>query len=351
MNIRMDPDSIDAAAAVSRRQHRHVQEVKSYVDSACSQTGAFTGVMDLFQGTYESALASARDGLETSLKISEKMDDALRKAAEAMRDADRAVYEKAKRLWVEMGGMANDYPKYQEPGSGDSTPGGPTRDPLQPDEEKGEDAPGEAKGNAQYAADQAKKSGSSALGDGAKPSTDDLPWWTNPKDALKNELKDTVTSMANREEYAEWRRQGLDHDEAMNRINHSLDDDMSLRDRQEVAEARRDARLDAHDNAYGQARERGADHDEATSEGRRAGSDASRNANERVNEEHAARDRATGAGADAYNLYDQADKAYKNVDKAIDHVKDIDKNLDDAKRYEDYEDKKQDDSAEDWANS
>lgn len=350
MNIRMDPDGVDAAAAVSRRQHQHVQQVRSYVDGSCSQLGAFTGVMDLFQGSYESALASAREGLDTSLKIAEKMDRALKRAADELRDADREVYEMAKRLWVELGGLGSDYPKYQEPGSGDSTPGGPTRDPLQPEkgEEKKEKDP---KDKWDYAADQAKKTGSGALGSGAKPNTDDLPWWTNPKDALKNELKDTYTSMTNREEYLEWRRQGLSHDDAMDRVKHTVDDDVALRERKTDLADRSEARQTAYDNTYDAAREQGASQAEASEDARRAGSEASRTANERLSDEHAARDRVGGAGADAYNTYDQAKKALDNVNKAGEHLGDIHDNLEDAERYEDYEDKKQDDSAEDWANS
>ena len=51
----VDPDALLAGAEVARRQHAHLQRTSDYISDACSQFGAFSGVLNLFEGQYREA--------------------------------------------------------------------------------------------------------------------------------------------------------------------------------------------------------------------------------------------------------------------------------------------------------
>ena len=89
----VDPDALKASATVATRQDDHLDTIDSYIASACSDFGAFSGVLNLFQGSYESAVATAREGMGDSRKVAVKVRDAFSDSAQDYLDTDREVYE------------------------------------------------------------------------------------------------------------------------------------------------------------------------------------------------------------------------------------------------------------------
>ena len=121
----VDPDALKASAAVATRQDDRLDRIDSYIASACSDFGAFSSVLNLFQGSYESAVATARDGMSDSRKVAVKVRDAFSDSAQDYLDTDREAYEWFK---AKFGDLVN-FPPYDPPGSGEDVPGGPTRTP------------------------------------------------------------------------------------------------------------------------------------------------------------------------------------------------------------------------------
>lgn len=379
-SFKVDPDSLDAAGKVARRQYVHVENVQRYVSSNCSNVGAFSGVMDLFQGTYESALRSVSEGLNAGLRIATKTENSYTKTAGDYRDADRDAYDRAKRIAMRQHGPGYEFPAYAPPGSGDTNPGGPSEAPLKPPKEDEDFKLEIPKGTGD---DLLKMAGAgpglrygyknvveavTGTGGGFLPDATDRhappddtethppqQWvedkWTDPKGWLGDAGKDTALSMRHRQEYLDLRQDGKTHDEAMKSLKdtHSVDSYMDAHDRNEM----RDRRGDAYDAAY--ARERsdsiaeGRSEHHAEARAQEAGREASAQTREDVTNEHKARDRAAGGIADLNALKAGVNNAVDNVNKAATHGANIVDNVQDAGRYSDYEDKTHDDSVDDWA--
>ena len=88
----VDPDSLSAAAALAERQHGHLSTTAGYVDHVCGRTGAFSGVLNLFRGSYEQTLQHARQGLTDSQTVAGKVRDSMTGSREAYLTQDRHVY-------------------------------------------------------------------------------------------------------------------------------------------------------------------------------------------------------------------------------------------------------------------
>lgn len=340
-NIRVDPDSLEAAGKVARRQYQHINEIQSYISSTCHQFQAFTGVMDLFQGTYENALQSVSDGLDKALDVSTKTERSFNVTADDFRETDRQAYEKAKRHAIAISGEGVDFPPYRPAGSGDTDPGGPSLDPLKPPkDEKSWDVPGWVtvptvrdlaglKHDPEYvqdvydAANGAGNIGTNGIlshGSEIKP-----PAWLDPVGAGKEWIKDHTD------------------------FGTSVDDRMEAHDRAEVSENRSNAYDSAYHHAQRDALNDGSSPDEARAAGREAGREASQDSADATRSEHTARDRVTGTLGDAKGVVDEARNAVSNVKSAVDHVHHTVDNIEDANRYDDYNNSARNDSTDDWA--
>lgn len=369
-DLRVDPDSLEASGKVARRQYQHIESIKSYISSTCHQFEAFTGVMDLFQGTYQSALDSVSDGLEKALDVSTKTERSFNTTADDYRDTDRRIYEKAKQHAIALHGPGVDFPPYRSPGSGETSPGGPIMAPMEPPKEPKDwefpDLPGLKLRDLAHVQDRGetvedaydtgagagKMAADGILSHGTKV---EAPGWLDPvgaaKDWVKGQVTDTAFSMAHRDEYMDLRNHDMSHQEAMQELErrHGVDGYMAQHDQGEVSDNRSDAYDRAYHSAQRDATADGASPDDAKAAGREAGREASSQSADETRGEHKARDRATGALGDARALKDGVDDAISNVKSAGQHVDHIVDNVQDAKRYEDYEDKPHDDSVEKWA--
>ncbi|MBS44207.1 MAG: hypothetical protein CMH83_13795 [Nocardioides sp.] len=81
--LRVDPAHLTAAARVARRQQDHLAEVKQHLDTHGRQPGAFSGVLSLFAGSHDDALAAAVQGLARGGRVAA----GAARAAERSRDA------------------------------------------------------------------------------------------------------------------------------------------------------------------------------------------------------------------------------------------------------------------------
>lgn len=118
MSFRVDSDALTAAAEVASRQHEHVGTIDDYISSSCSNFGAFSGVLNLFQGGYESAVSTAHDGLRDSRAVATRVVDAFVDSRDDYLDTDRATYDRFRALSP----TPADFPPDDPAGSGNGTP-------------------------------------------------------------------------------------------------------------------------------------------------------------------------------------------------------------------------------------
>lgn len=329
----VDPDSLVAASELARRQQGHLARIESYISSACSQTGAFTGVMDLFQSSYESALQSAGDGMRDAQAVAGKAARSFRVSARAYEEADRAAFERMERLFGEAGSLRG----YVPAGSGNTEPGGPINAPLEPTG-AGEGDPLDHQSVPDWVKGLASAGAKDALHDSDKP---DMPGATKPLSTLGDHVRETVLSNIKRGEYMSLRDQGLSHEDAMKQLFPSANDraiaNEDLRNRDE---AQRN-----WNEVYEQRAASGADEGTA----RQAADDARDTTRAYQDEDRRQRENVERHGRNAKGVHDGLKGMYDGVKEAGESVAGIGDNLEDAERYDDYLDDEQDRSAQEWA--
>lgn len=333
MSFDVDPDSLTAASRVADRQDRHLKQVGDYVGSACSNFGAFSGVLNLFEGSYRSAVSTAVEGLGDSQAVATKVSDALVDSRNDYLDTDREVYEWFKAKF----GDVVDFPPYSPPGSGNSNPDGPHEDaPTGNSPDAPEDSPGGLP-SAPWWADK-------PAGQAFPTPKGDEPGWLDPKDAAKDWVKDQWRRHVVDDEYDYYRRLGYSDSEALELARADRPNATTQADTRNY-EQMQDRARDAYEQGYRDARADGATPAEARDAAREAG-------NRQFGEDSADRTRRTdirdGVGT-VRGLYDETGRLINNVNDLGENIQDIRDNDRDLDRYDDYESGEQDESAQEWA--
>ena len=328
MSFRVDPDALTAAAEVASRQHDHVGTIDDYISSSCSNFGAFSGVLNLFQGGYESAVSTAHDGLRDSRAVATKVVDAFVDSRDDYLDTDQSAYDRFRG----MSPNPADFPPYDPAGSGNDTPGGPLGDAPQggePIPDLDDKRPG-------------LSDGAEALRDRVLPGNDvdDVPPVLDPRKAAHDAAIDAIERRT--DEYAYYRSMGYSDEEAL-----------------EFAKADGvDGRADAltHDRINQRAEDAyNTEYDDAI-----AGGASEEDARERADDAYAgsrssdAADRGRrqdiGETVSTYtDLYDEGKKTVDNINDLVDNVQEIGDNAADLGEYDDYQSQDDDESAQEWA--
>ena len=98
MSFQVDPDALTASSRLASQQRDHIGAIDDYIGASCSNFGAFSGVLNLFQGSYESAVATAHDGLRDSRAVADKVRDAFIDSRDDYLDTDEATYDRFRAL-------------------------------------------------------------------------------------------------------------------------------------------------------------------------------------------------------------------------------------------------------------
>lgn len=328
MSFQVDPDALTAASKVASRQHDHLGTIDDYIGSSCSNFGAFSGVLNLFQGSYESAVSAAHDGLRDSRAVATKVSDAFIDSRDDYLDTDQATYDRFRALSP----TPADFPPYDPAGSGNDTPGGPVTNAPQdgsriPDLED-------------------KHPGTSDLAekglDTVKPGNDvdDVPAWMDPKKAAEDRVNDAIERRT--DEYAYYRSMGYNDEEA---LQYAKADGVDGR-ADTVNHDRINANAEtAYNDEYDRAIAGGASEDDA----RDRANDAYADSRSRDSADHDRRNDIGSTASTYQDLYDEGKKTVEGANDLIDSVNEIGDNADDLDEYDDYQSEHEDESAQEWA--
>jgi hypothetical protein len=324
----VDPDALTAASKVATRQHDHVGTIDDYISSSCSNFGAFSGVLTLFRGGYESAVTTAHDGLRDSRAVATNFSDALIDSRDDYLDTDQQTYDRFRALSP----TPADFPPYDPAGSGNDTPGGPVTNAPQdgsriPDLE--DKHPGIS-------------DGAETVGDKVKPGNDvgKVPPWMDPTKAAEDAVNDAIQRRT--DEYRYYRSMGYSDEEA---LQFAKTDGVDGR-----ADTLTHDRINRNaENAYN------SEYDRAVAEGA-SPEDARDRANDAYSDSRSAdsadhdRRRDVGETVSTYaDLYDEGKKTVDNINDIVDSVNEIGDNADDLGGYDDYQSQDEDESAQEWA--
>lgn len=334
-NVHIDPDSLTAVATVARRQHGHLGAVADYIADSCSQFGAFTGVLDLFEGQYREAVGTAQDGMTDSRTVAERVEEATLATRTEFLDTDRAVYDEFRQLFGDLGG----FPPYVPPGSGQSVPGDPISVPTRP-------GGGDADGPFELPRGPGLPPPASGVADRFHNSPDerDLPWYVNPSEAAQDHVRSHFADQRMQDRYLDLREQGHSPQEARDlaqRDAAAVDDRASDHAYHVTEDRAREARDRAHDDALAG----GADEETA----RQAGQDAAAQSRSEDAVDRARRDSILDDGRTLLDTYDGVNDLVDNVNSIGEGVEQLQDTLDDLEDYDDYVDSAPDRSAQDWA--
>lgn len=328
MSFQVDPDALTASSRLASRQRDHIGAIDDYISASCSNSGAFSGVLNLFQGSYESAVATAHDGLRDSQAVADRVRDAFVDSRDDYLDTDEATYDRFRALAPDPSG----FPPYSPAGSGNDNPGGPLSNAPQ-DGSKIPDLEDKHPGISD---------GASAVGDKVRPGNDvaDVPPWMDPQKAAADAVTDAFERRT--DEYQYYRSLGYSDAEALQF-------------------ARTDG-IDAHADTINHDRINRtaesayhAEHDRAIADGaspedvRERADDAYAESRSRDSADHDRR-RDIGSTASTYNeLYNEGKETVEQVTDLIDSVEEIGDNADDLATYDDYQSQHEDESAQEWA--
>lgn len=328
MSFQVDPDALTAASRLATRQHDHIGAIDDYIGASCSNFGAFSGVLNLFQGSYESAVSTAHDGLRDSRAVAEKVRDAFIDSRDDYLDTDQAAYDHFR-------GLSSDpssFPPYDPAGSGDDTPGGPLSNAPQ-DGTKIPDLEDKHPGISD---------GASAVGDKVKPGNDvdKPPPWMDPKKAAEDAVNDAIERRT--DEYQYYRSLGYSDEEA---LQYAKTDGVDGH-----ADTINHDRINRNaENAYNDEYDRQIAAGASEEDARERANDAY---SESRSTDSADRDRRQdiGSTASTYNdLYNEGKETVQQVTDLVDNVNEIGDNADDLGEYDDYESQDDDESAQEWA--
>lgn len=301
--LRISFPTLGSAAALCGGQADHVSDIKSYVSDVCDRPSAFRGVLNLFEGSYNSGVNAALTGLQNSVQIGDKMRTELRATRDDFVDADLASY---KRMRDALGDLAAIAP-YQLPTGGDDYHHGGTPPPVTPGEDD-EDLDG--LGGMDYV-----DGGRDHLLRDTQHETDQPDW-----------------AKSHQDRYSDWWDRRTDKDGDERRV------DENARDRQRkdaLAEGKR-ARDDAKADGASRA------------EARDAGKEERRETNRDHRDFNDGRDLGGRTGAHANDLWNEGSDLYENVTGLGDHVGNIAENHQQADDLDEFRDRDEDKDLQDW---
>lgn len=329
VHFEVDPDSLIAAGKVADRQLDHVARVQGYIGDVCSRTDAFSGVLQIFLGSYQETLEHAGKGMRDSQTVAGKVRDAFDACSEQYVAGDRAAYKTFHKLF----GDEMALPPYVAPGSGQTTPGGPTSTPgvrgADPDDE-----PSKLPKAPPWLNDPFDR-----VVPGEKT---ELPPWLDPKAAAKDKILLTLHTRADYDEYTALRAQGYTAEQAQDLVR----PDVSTIADTYVHDQMESRRQEAYQNAYDQAILDG----KSPSEARGAANDAAAEQHHGDAVDHQHRGDILDAAGTYKGAYDQTAALVDHTQSIVEHTEQLDETVDDLHDYDDYESQDEDRSAQDWAN-
>jgi uncharacterized protein YukE len=328
VSFQVDPDALTASSKVASRQHEHIGAIDDYITSSCSNFGAFSGVLNLFQGSYESAVSTAHDGMRDSRAVATKVSDAFIDTRDDYLDTDQAQYDRFRALSP----TPADFPAYDPAGSGNDTPGGPLSNAPQ-DGTKIPDLEDKHPGISD---------GADALGGKVKPGNDvdKVPAWMDPHQAAEDRVNDAIERRT--DEYKYYRSMGYSDEEA---LAYAKTDGVDGRaDTVNHDRINRNAE-DAYNAEYDRAIADGASEEDA----RDRANDAYGDSRSRDSADHQRREDIGDTASTYQDLYDEGKKTVDGVNDLIDNVNEIGDNNADLDEYDDYESESEDESAQEWA--
>ncbi|MEO5711417.1 MAG: hypothetical protein ABIQ59_16535 [Nocardioidaceae bacterium] len=328
VHFEVDPDSLTAAGKVADRQQTHLSRVKDYVGDVCSDTGAFSGVLQIFLGSYTSTLTHANKGLDDSGKVAERVRECFGSSSRTYVESDHASYKTFHKVF----GDEIALPPYVAPGGGSTDPGGPLSRPGDPADPK-DDEPFKLPKLPPYANDPLDK-----VMPGEKQ---ELPWYVDPRAAIKDKVLLTMRSKADYDAYVALRSQGYTAEQAQDMVRPDVD---GLADRN-VYEKMQARQQEAYHSTYDQAILNGDSPDEA----RTAAQNAASEQHHADSIDHQRRNDILDAGGTYKGAYDQTTSLINHVQSIDKHVDQINEAEDDINDYESYENQDDDRSAQTWA--
>ena len=298
--LRIDPGLLTAAGEHCGKQAVHVGNIKSYVSSVCDRPEAFSGVLNLFQGSYGEGINAATSGLANSVAVAERMRTELRASRDDFLDADRAAYTDMGKLSGELGGL----PPYEAPDStGVVTDGGPVEPPKSTDGEEidGMDAYDFVNGGREHLPESDREGR-------ADPKS--------PQGALKDHIEDRF----------------FDNDG----------------DKQRVADEQRDRQHAEERQAGEDARDAAKDDGASRAEARDAGKEARRDAAEGNRDNNRSTDNVGDGVGTANDAYNEVNDAIDGVQDLQDGVDELGNNIDEHNDIEDFQDREEDSDLQNW---
>lgn len=327
----VDPDGLRAMGAVARRQEDHLRRVDDYILTTCNRTAAFTGILNIFQGSYEEAVRTASDGMADSRQVAAKIDRILQESAADYLASDRNAFRLVERAGGDLGQLS-----YQAPGSGNDVPGEPTETttPAETPEPEKDDG-GPIPNPITWAKDQV-------------PGVPDA--FKDPYEAVRDRLMEDPDTTGRSGGDDKGDPHGLIRDplgtladKVTEPSNQHRED--RLYEREYDRQMNRDS--ETYWDEYSRARQDGASPDDARSRGDDAierQHEADRDTDREVERRRGAMD-DIGAYGDAL---DEVEGIVDNTNKIIDNVAERNEALEDRDEYADYAAGPEDTSAEDW---
>jgi hypothetical protein len=328
VHFEVDPDSLTAAAEVARRQHGHVGAVSDYIDSTCSRFDAFSGVLTIFEGNYRDTVTNAKQGMQASKKVAEKVAGAFTDCKHDYLESDRSSHS----VFVKLFGDEMALPPYVAPGSGDTTPGGPVCPAgATPPGEDGE--PFGLKKLPPWMSEPFNRVAP------ADPST--LPPGLSPRTYLKDQVLKHVRDAQTRHDYLEYRAQGMTPAEALSHAQRDVDSVSDGRVYDQLQQRQSDAYEQARDAALADGR--------SPAEARQAGQDAADDQRQADSTDYHHRQDVLDTAGTYKGAYEQASDVVSNATDVVKGIEQIQETGDDLEDYDDYEDQPEDQSAQTWA--
>ena len=285
-------------------------------------------MLNLFQGSYESAVSTAHDGLRDSRAVADKVRDAFIDSRDDYLDTDEATYDRFRALAPDPSG----FPPYDPAGSGNDTPGAPLSDAPQDDtsipdlEDK---HPGIS-------------DGASAIGDKVKPGNDvdKPPAWMDPQKAAADAATDAIERRT--DEYQYYRSLGYSDEEALQYAK--TDGSTAAPTRSTTTGSTAPPRVPTTPSTTGRSPRAPARRTPASGPTTPTPTRARATPPTTTVVVTSARRRRTYT-----DLYDEGKQIVDNVNDLVDNVNEIGDNADDLGEYDDYQSQDEDQSAQEWA--
>jgi len=93
-----------AISTISARQGQHLAATQGYINGACGHTEAFSGVLEMFKGNYQSVVSDANGGMNTSRKVAESMGGRVDAAHQHYQNIDNSIEKSWKQGTGKLGG-------------------------------------------------------------------------------------------------------------------------------------------------------------------------------------------------------------------------------------------------------